>query len=78
MRKKIIAYKAPLYSLCQKKHTFNSKFFCGPHREVGGQIESGLPTICEFLAPVPQGGHKKIGIKCAFLLKKTVCTDWCT
>ncbi len=24
---------------------------------------------CDFLAPLPQGGHKKFGIKCAFLLE---------
>ncbi len=28
--------------------------------------------LCEFLAPLPQGSHKKFGIKCVFLLTKTV------
>ncbi len=57
-----------IYSLFQKKHTFNTKFFCGPPG--GGEPEihivdyvnegSAHNRPCEFLAPLHQGGHKKI------------------
>ena len=55
-----------LYSLCQKKRTFNAEFFCGPPGGLGPKIHmvdyvngsSNRP--CEFLAPLCQGGHNKI------------------
>ena len=58
----------PIYSLFQKKHTFNSKFLCGPPGGGGPKIHmvdyangsSIHNQPCEFLAPLPQGGHKKI------------------
>ncbi len=49
----------PIYSLCQKKRTFNPEFFCGPPGKGGPKIHM-VDYVNAFLAPLPQGGHKKI------------------
>ena len=75
-------FSACPYSLCQKKSTFNPNFFRWPlcrrvAKHLHGQLckwEFNLYNLpCEFLATLPQGSHQKFGIKCAFLLTKTVC-----
>ena len=53
--------KESTYSLFQKKRTFNSEFFCDPP---GGEkpkvyMADYVNPPCEFLAPLPQGGHTK-------------------
>ena len=58
------------YSLCQKKHTFNLEFFLWPPWGRGAKNSYGRlcklefyhlhNRSCAFLAPLPQGGHKKI------------------
>ncbi len=50
--------KGLIYSLFQKKRTFYFKFFCGPHGEGGPKIHLHNRS-CEFLVPLPQGGHEK-------------------
>ncbi len=66
-----------IYSLFQKKHTFNSEFFCGPPEGGGPNIHmvdyvNGASTHVNFLPPSTRGATKKFGVKCAFLLEQTV------
>ena len=56
-----------MYSLCQKKRTFNSEFFRGPPGGGGPKIH-----MVDFYPASPRGATKKFGIKCAFLLTQTV------
>ncbi len=61
-----------VYSLCQKKRTFNSEFFHGPPGGGGPKIHMVDYVNVNFWPPSPRGATKKIGIKCAFLLTQTV------
>ena len=56
------------YSLCQKKRTFNSKFFRGPPGLGGPKIHIVDYVNGGFWPPSSRGATKKFGIKCAFLL----------
>ncbi len=50
-----------MYSLFQKKRTFNSTFFRGPRGEGGPKIHmvDYVNRPCEFLVPIPLGGQEK-------------------
>ncbi len=75
-------FTGPIYSLCQKKRTFNPEFFWSPPG--GGSPKIHLVDYVNrtpiyiidhvnFWPPSSRGATKKIGIKCAFLLTQTVC-----
>ena len=68
-----------MYSLCQKKRMFNSEFICAPPPWGGGPKSHMVDVyIIDYVNvwPPPQGGHKKFGIKWAFLLTQTVVLIW--
>ncbi len=59
-----------IYSLFQKKHTFNSEFFMATLGE-GNQKFTPIYIIhnVNFWPPFLRGAPKKFGIKCVFLLE---------
>ncbi len=60
-----------MYSLCQKKRTFNSDFLWPPWGR-GQTIHMAHNQPCDFLSPSLRGATKKFGINCAFLFTKNV------
>ena len=55
-----------LYSLCQKKRTFNSDFFGGPPGGGGPKIHMVYYVNGNFWPPFPRGATKNMGLNVRF------------
>ncbi len=72
-------FKVPQTTVCVKRNAHLIPNFLWPlwgreAKDSHGRLHN---RPCEFLAHLPQGGHKKIGIKCVFLLTQTVKRHLC-